>query len=252
MAAIHHQTLKKAKSFGIVLTVEDNDVVATKDGVQLASGLQGNKVLEAAIAKLTPEVKGAVTGRTTSTTSPVTEIAKDGVKVKPTKVSKVVELSPAELAAKEAAEAEGWKALRAGGFVRKTPGEETDYSEAKTWAELCEEQDIEVEQEEAEEEEAPASVIKDKYKKIYAQTAVKGTCGDDLAKQLREYLMVDTEDGPRIDKKKLRKWAEANGVWVAAYGSMKVGMIAMNTRNRLRGNMRKAEKAGEVFEVQWP
>lgn len=54
MVRIHHNTLKKAKTFGIVLTLEDGDVVATKDGVQLASGLQGNKVLDEAIAKLAP------------------------------------------------------------------------------------------------------------------------------------------------------------------------------------------------------
>lgn len=51
---IHHATLAKAKKFQIVLTVEENEVVATsKTGVRLASGLQGNKVLEDAITKAT-------------------------------------------------------------------------------------------------------------------------------------------------------------------------------------------------------
>lgn len=48
---VHHNTLKKAKKYAIVLTVEDNEIVAsTKDGERLTAGLSGNKVLEAAIA----------------------------------------------------------------------------------------------------------------------------------------------------------------------------------------------------------
>jgi len=51
---IHHATLAKAKKFKIVLVLEDNEVVATgPKGERLASGLQGNKVLEDAITKLT-------------------------------------------------------------------------------------------------------------------------------------------------------------------------------------------------------
>lgn len=50
---LHHATLAKAKKFGIALTIEENEVVATKGGVRLAAGLQGNKVLEDAITKAT-------------------------------------------------------------------------------------------------------------------------------------------------------------------------------------------------------
>ena len=59
---IHHATLAKAKKFKITLTIEDNEVVATgPKGERLASGLQGNKVLEEAITKLTGKpAKGAV------------------------------------------------------------------------------------------------------------------------------------------------------------------------------------------------
>ena len=50
---IHHNTAKKAAAHKIVLTVVEGEVVAsTRDGVKLASGLVGNKVLEDAIAKL--------------------------------------------------------------------------------------------------------------------------------------------------------------------------------------------------------
>lgn len=54
---IHHNTAKKAKAHGIELVAGDTDIVARKDGVVLVSGLLGNKVLDAAIAKL----GGAVT-----------------------------------------------------------------------------------------------------------------------------------------------------------------------------------------------
>ena len=51
---IHHATLAKAKKFKITLVIEDNEVVATgPKGERLASGMQGNKVLEEAITRLT-------------------------------------------------------------------------------------------------------------------------------------------------------------------------------------------------------
>lgn len=50
---LHHNTIKKAASHKIVLTVVEGEVVAsTRDGVKLASGLMGNKVLDEAITKL--------------------------------------------------------------------------------------------------------------------------------------------------------------------------------------------------------
>lgn len=49
---IHHNTAKRARTLGITLAVVDGDVVASKDGVTLATGLQGNLVLDAAVAKL--------------------------------------------------------------------------------------------------------------------------------------------------------------------------------------------------------
>lgn len=49
---IHHNTTKKARKYGIALTVVENEIVASHDGVTLASGMQGNIVLEQAIAKL--------------------------------------------------------------------------------------------------------------------------------------------------------------------------------------------------------
>lgn len=51
---IHHATIAKAKKFQIALVIESNEIVATdRKGVRLASGMQGNKVLEDAITKMT-------------------------------------------------------------------------------------------------------------------------------------------------------------------------------------------------------
>src|SRR5262245_14713893 len=54
MNKIHHNTAKKAVRFGIELVVSDVDgeIRASKDGEILASGMAGNLVLEAALAKL--------------------------------------------------------------------------------------------------------------------------------------------------------------------------------------------------------
>lgn len=84
---LHHNTVKKAASHKIVLTVVEGEVVAsTKDGVKLASGLMGNKVLDEAIAKL-----GA----------PIVEArakAKAAKKKAPKKAKRVVEEDDEELA----------------------------------------------------------------------------------------------------------------------------------------------------------
>lgn len=235
MTKIHHNTAKKARAHKIDLIVEDNEIVASKSGVRLASGLQGNKVLEDAIAKL-------IAQHPANQKIQAVKVAKLAPAAKPAKAPKAPKAKPsaAELAATE----EGWKALRGGGFIKKEEGEESENSEAASWTELCEEQGIEVESE-------GGSIIKSKYKAIYNQSAVKGTCGDDLAARLREYLMVDTEEGPRVDKKLMKRFAEANGCWIAAYGSMKNGLVRMNVVNRLRAKVRKAAKAGEKFEIEW-
>lgn len=72
---IHHATAAKARKFKITLTIEENEVVATgPKGERLASGLQGNKVLEDAITKLTGK--------------PAKGVAKAEKKAKPAKAKK--------------------------------------------------------------------------------------------------------------------------------------------------------------------
>lgn len=235
---IHHATRAKAAKFNITLTVEDGEIVATaKNGTRLASGLQGNKVLEDAITKATGKVaKG--TPRATKT---------------------AVEVSPAEAAAKEA----GWKKTR-WGF--RCDGEEAP--EATTWEDLCEEVGIELEEPEVEdeaddeEEGGNRSVVKAKYKAKYKPT--KNRCGDELSHRMNEHCSREDDDGEmRINLGALRKFAKANECWVEGYASLKSrvgtfngGMAMMNVNNRLRAKLRRVEKEeGRKFDInkdiQW-
>lgn len=49
---IHHNTAKKAKTHGIELRVDGNEIVAIKNGVRLASHMSGTIALQTAIDKL--------------------------------------------------------------------------------------------------------------------------------------------------------------------------------------------------------
>lgn len=53
MAKIHHNTVKKAKLFGVTMTVSDVDgeIIAVKNGVELARHLSGSVCLEQAIQR---------------------------------------------------------------------------------------------------------------------------------------------------------------------------------------------------------
>lgn len=240
---VHHNTAKKALSHKLVITTEDNEfVVSTRDGRRLTSGLQANKVLDAAIEKLVAE--HPITKMMTKSSDK--QIARGAKKViadaaataKKSKASKEADRY------EEAATAEGWKKTRAG-FKQDGVGEEEGgVSEAKTWRELCEEQDIEVETEEGN----GRSIVKKKYKEKYRPT--KMTCGDTLAQKISAHVTYhdDENDKPMIDRVKLQRFAEANGCWVASYKSLNSGMMRMNIRNRLAGLMRKDPK----FKIVWP
>lgn len=52
MARIHHMTAKQAKKVGITLEIDENEVVASKDGVQLASHMSASVALAEAVKKL--------------------------------------------------------------------------------------------------------------------------------------------------------------------------------------------------------
>lgn len=127
-------------------------------------------------------------------------------------------------------------------------GDEEEGDEEEAVEELEPEDDSEADQ--------GKSLVKSKYKKLYKPH--KDKCGDDLSERLNAHVSVKTEDGLRIDLKKLRKFAEANDCWVPAYASLKsrtggwnAGMARMNVANRLRGKIRQAKKAGEEYEIVW-
>lgn len=245
---IHHATLAKAKKFHITLTIEDNDIVATsKTGVRLASGPQGNKVLEDAITKATGKPPKGNAHKLTQ----VGTTAKQADAVKAAKP--VVKADRFE----EAAKADGWKKTR-WGFSKE--GE--DSVQADSWEALCEDQGIEVGTDEPDDDsdaDQSRSIVKAKYKERYKPT--KDKCGDDLSFRINDHVTVeDDETGEnRVSKKLLREFAEANGCWKPSYGSLvsrtggwNAGMARMNVANILRGKIRKAEKAGEEFKVVWP
>lgn len=103
---------------------------------------------------------------------------------------------------------------------------------------------------EEDEEEAPRSVVKSKYRERYRPN--KGTCGDDLARKLRDKFMTlkDEDTGkPRLNFNHFVAFAKANDVWVEGYkrlknrdGSRNDGLIRMNCANRLRAAVRKGHK----------
>lgn len=104
------------------------------------------------------------------------------------------------------------------------------------------------------------SIVKAKYKARYKPT--KDKCGDTLSFEINEHVTVeDDETGEKkVSKKLLRAFAEANGCWVPAYGSLvsrtggwNAGMARMNVANRLRAKIRHYKKEmEEEYQVIWP
>lgn len=185
---IHHNTTKKAKAHGIRLVVEDGDIVAYKGDVRLASGLQGNVVLDTAITKL----GGAV-----------------------------IKVMGAEVKASKAAR-------KAAKKVRKVAVKGMD------------DEDFDEDGEpDPQDDEEGKSIVKRKYKTKYRP--FKMTNGDDLAQQMKAHLnTAEGDDGkPRIDAAKLKRFAQANGVWDPAYVKLNVGQRRMNLGNRLRAKIRR-------------
>lgn len=89
------------------------------------------------------------------------------------------------------------------------------------------------------------SVVKKKYKTEYKPH--KMTCGDDFASKVTSYITVPHKGKKtRVDPVKLRKLAEANGVWEDRYCSLNPGMQRMNVGNRLRNKFNKKQ------EIVWP
>jgi hypothetical protein len=235
---IHHATLAKAKKFQITLAVEDNEIVATgKTGVRLASGPQGNKVLEDAITKQTGHApKG--------------------------KAAKIIATEPAVSRAEEECKELGWKKTRWG--FRNANEPETQ-PEATTWEELAEELELaegagggEDDGDESDADQSK-SIVKAKYKAKYKPT--KDKCGDKLSFEINAFVTVedDKTGEKKVSKKLLKAFAEANDAWVQRYGNFinrvgtwNSGMALMCVNNRVRAKIRQAKKGDVEFNITWP
>lgn len=227
---IHHNTLKKARANGIVLTVEDNEIVASKGDVRLASHVSGTVALQTALDKLgdaNPGIKQSRDHIQAQRRAKAAKVPKAKAERKPKKQS----------AAEIAARAEGWTG-KGGAF--KNAEQESD-SDAASWKDLCAEQEIEVEG-----DEEGKSIVKHKYRKLYRPN--HNTNGDELAQLMREHLeYVDESDETKIDADLLKRFAQANECWVPAYSKLNVGQQRMNVGNRLRAKVRKDPD----YKIKW-
>lgn len=259
---IHHNTAKKAKAHKIDLTIEDGEIVASYKGRRLASGMSGTVVLDKAIKTLkladivadigNAEIKAASNAIDDTDGGNPGDLAKAGpaaIAKHAKKVAKLLKQPKAPKAKKtpkssgpheDAARAEGWTKVKGGGFKQAgVDDEDGGESDAANWRDLCDEQDIEVEPE-------GNSIVKAKYRALYRPN--RNTNGDDLAQQLRAYLVFDDEGEERIDAEKLARFAKANDCWVESYASLKnVGMRRMNISNRMRAKLRKDPE----YAIKW-
>lgn len=96
------------------------------------------------------------------------------------------------------------------------------------------------------------SIIKSKYKDKYKKFGY--SCGDDIADELRAYLVGLKNGKTFVDTIKLKKVAEDNGVWRDSYALLNVGQQRMNIGNRLRNKYANGEKidiGGAIWELQF-
>lgn len=109
--------------------------------------------------------------------------------------------------------------------------------------------------EEDEGDEAPGSIVPEKYRVIYG---AEQNCGDDVAQVLTAYVTTDraskkNPDGG-LDRAKLRAVAEINGIghklanWEDR--GLNGGLLRMNTSNVLRGMVRRGERV-EIGSQVW-
>jgi hypothetical protein len=199
----HHNTLKKAKSYGIEMTVVENEIEARKDGVTLASGLAGNIVLDQAIAKLNGGLPG--------------------LKVKAVKSEKLAKPEPKPA-----------KLVRS----RKVQEEIEDMDDGDPDEEDIEGRDHQEDGEEG--DEGGGSIVKRRFREKYAEHG--GNNGDSLAMQLSSAInVVDKEGKSQLDVAKARKVGEANQAWNENWLNLNPGQIRMCLGNRLRAKIRKGE-----------
>lgn len=198
---IHGNTAKKARKLGIELTVVVDDIVASKDGVTLASHPQATVALDQAIARL----NGSVTGKPGSRA----------------KLAAAFATIPVPVRTRDEDEEE-------------LDDEETDQEDEEAGDEG------EVEGDEGEEEggDEGRSIVKRKYKDRYQPT--HNRCGDDLAERVTAHVTSLNADGDEyMDIEKLARFAKANDCWQDSYRRLNPGQMRMNVGNRLRAKVRR-------------
>lgn len=109
---------------------------------------------------------------------------------------------------------------------------------------------------EGEDEEAPGSIVPEKYRIKYGVTQ---RCGDDVAETLSGYVTLpragkkDIDGG--LDRDRLREVANANGLGkkLDDYEARELngGLLRMNISNILRGMVRRGEKV-VIGKKTWP
>jgi len=215
MARIHHATLAKAKKFNVTLTLEDGDVVATdKSGKRLASGLQGNKVLEEALTKMTghPDKKS---------------VAQKNTIIDPKNPPK--------------------------SFVRKVVkrAKELELEDDEETGE--ESEALATESDEDSDADLRRSGVKHKYKELYkphggkcgddlslrVSEHVTGDDGKVSKTALRRFAEANGA------------WKPLYGTLTTKSGAWNAGMARMNVSNILRAKLRRAQNGGDKFEIQW-
>ena len=201
---IHHNTLKKAAKYGIVLSVVENDIVATHEGVELVSGLQANKVLDKAIEQLNggaSQVALIAAGHTATTKKLAKKPAKSRRVREEEEEGEDEELGEEANDEADAAEGEG--------------DDESDAEQGK-------------------------SIVKRKYKQEYRP--YQQTCGDEFSQLMSSATRYINDGRERTDEKKLMRLAKRNGVWKDSYAALNIGQRRMTIGVRLRAMVKRGEE----------
>lgn len=229
---IHHATLAKATKLGLTLTQADDTGIVTalwnaknKRGYSIAGAIPGLvedmktwQMIAAEYSHLKVEQPHAKAGNYVWEISLRGDVIGEGERL--------------DDAFEDALDVIG------GG---KEDGEDEDSDAEDYNDELVAEEDATAE--EGEEGDESKSVVKRKYKTAYRP--FKAKCGDELSQLVTAHLMVKTEDGVRIDKAKMVRFAKQNGAWDERYKFLNNGLARMSIVNRIRAKVKKG------YEIVW-
>lgn len=128
------------------------------------------------------------------------------------------------------------------------PLEAPDYSATSEEEEEEEEEPGEGEEPDEDEEAESHNVVPEKYRKRYG---AKQNCGDDMALTLKDFVTKQDDKAKNFcDTALLQHVADQNGVSLAAWSHLNLGMQRMNLGNVLRGKLNKGQRV-EVGDQVW-